>query len=77
MWRARVSRCLALFLVSLFSPDTGKYGDQIAIRNRINIEGRIASFVFLSMFRCPCTSETVSAMVLLVTLGTGLLIMKG
>ena len=43
----------------------------------INIEGRIAFFVFLSMFRCPCTSETVSAMVLLVTLGTGILIMKG
>ena len=42
LWRARVSRCLAFFLASLFSPDTGKYGDQIAIRNPYNIEGRIA-----------------------------------
>ena len=39
MWRARVSRCLAFFLASLFSPDTGKYGDQIAFRDRYKHRG--------------------------------------
>ena len=81
MWRARVSRCLALFLVSLFSPDTGKYGDQIVIRDRYKHRGADCVFCVLIhvslLISHLCTSEAMSAMVLLVTLGTGILIMKG
>jgi hypothetical protein len=80
LWRARVSRCLAFFLVSLFSPDTGKYGDQVAIRNGYKHRGEDSRFCVLiqvSLISNPCTSETVSVMVLLVILGTGILIMKG
>jgi len=45
-----VSRCLAFFLVTLFSPDTGKYGDQIPIRDRYKHRGTDCVFVFLSKF---------------------------
>jgi len=79
LWRARVSRCLAFFIVGLFSPDTGKYGDQIAIREWYKHRVPIAFCVLVnvSLISHSCTSETVSAMVLLVILGTGILIIKG
>jgi hypothetical protein len=40
-----------IFIAGLFSPDTGKYGDQIAIRDRYKHRGEDCVFVFLSEFR--------------------------